>query len=225
MSNVLRLVALNGNKLECYGYSTYIDYDKEGFEGHQVGIILALVDKEENVVKNFLPDIENRDKIVEKILHDDDLVLIGTMKYFPEIDKDNKLYVVAYPYAVEGHTAYEPTENFCSIPSLTDEEIEKDVKYKVLAEALYAIDGSNRYVTDWFEIKGTERLTLHEIGNKLEEKLLSTMDDNNTIILYDEIGGDFPLTFLYDKENIKLDDLLVSLRMVRVERLIQLHEE
>lgn len=225
MSETVRLVALNGSKLECYGYSKYIDYERKGFEGHQVGVTIALMDKNQNVVKNFLPqNIENRDEVLNRILHDDDLVLTGVMKYIPEIDENIKLYAVAYPYAVEGHTVYEPTENFSMIPTLDAEEVEKGISYQVLAEALFVIPGANRYVTEWFKIDTEKSLSLYDMGNRLKEKLLSTADESGVINLYDELGDDVPL-ISFNEEDQCLDDSLISLRVVRIERFVPLNNE
>lgn len=230
MSDTVRLVALNGDKLDRYGYSKYIDYSKEGFEGHQVGIIMALTNKEGDVVRNFMPDIENRDEVIKEIIHDDNIVLIGKMVYDPEVDTDNNLYAVAYPYAVEGHSVYEPTENFSELPFLTEEEMENGTKYRVQGEALFVHKGCNRYVTDWFDIDDNRRtitleerrtITLEEIGDELQKKFWESRDENNMLVFYDEIGSEQKLYVLEDRD---LKMLMVSLRVVKIERYSRFNE-
>ena len=77
----MKLRALNGCKLDEYGYTKEIGYDNPDFHGHQIGICIGMLDTEtkdsiENMIGESYGDKEKRDSILNDIIKTEDIIKV-----------------------------------------------------------------------------------------------------------------------------------------------------
>lgn len=181
----MKLVALNKGLENKYGYCDEMEWKNDKFHGHQKGICVGIVDKvkegEEFTVnhihQNHLPnDMEGKDKLLVELVKDKNIVLVSDS--ITQLDGSNELVpreVLYLPYAVEGHSVFQPTVNFENIDNAIN------TSHHVKVELCFVIDGLNRYIV-------MDTVTHNVPIFELVDSLLDELDDLTSGYMEDEEG-------------------------------------
>ena len=218
----MKLRALNGCKLDEYGYTKEIGYDNPDFHGHQIGICIGMLDTEtkdivENMIGESYGDKEKRDSILNDIIKNEDIIKVEK-NITQLVDGQLKTRTLFYlPYAVADHTAYQPTANFSNIVAASN------VVNHTTVEILFVEDNLNRYIT--YSYDAVNISIMDEIydyfNNYSNDNLfdgLTYQEDGEEgpgyyLDFYDEAGEKFMLCF---SSLERLRDSIVSVRLLDV---------
>lgn len=222
----MKIKACNANT-ERYGYPEELEYNRPGFNGHQVGVALCVFNHktkeiEENYLSATLGDKETRDFLLGELLHEKKAVLMTEdITQFDEEQKHLIPKTIYYmPYFVMDHSRFKPTVMNDNVSGACN------VSYDIEAELLFVTnDGLCRYLTvpfktrnismfelvnDFLEYPSIEDLEV--LGIKWQEET-EEAEAGYALDFYSESGERFVLTF----RNISdLKDLLASMRMIDI---------
>ena len=227
-NNVLELVSLNQNLNPIWGFPNKISYSEDGFNGHQIGICIGILEPYKGylldspkeiisndnykVIKNCLSESikeEVKAGYLYSMLHNDDLVFIYYAYNTIDINEykdDNKLkyYIEVYlPYYVKGHSVFKHTINFESIYN-TSLNLFSNSKLEIYIEILLVKDNLNRYFTVKKEYNSNE---LKENNKKVDsiyqivQEYLNTFDYTKPIDMYSDTGKVTYINDIHSKED------------------------
>lgn len=218
----MKLRALNGCKLDEYGYTKEIGYDNPNFHGHQIGICIGMLDTEtkdivENMIGESYGDKEKRDSILNDIINNEDIIKVEK-NITQLVDGHLKTRTLFYlPYAVVDHTAYQPTANFSNIVAASN------VVNHTTVEILFVEDNLNRYITYSYDAVNISIMdeVYDYFNNYSNDNLfdgLTYQEDGEEgpgyyLDFYDEAGEKFMLCF---SSLERLRDSIVSVRLLDV---------
>ena len=210
----MKIKALNGNKTVKYGFEPELGYDNPNFHGHQIGICIGVIDNASGeIIRNALPDlpgISKHDAVLE-ILADESIIKVEEPITQYEDNKLCKRTIYYLPYAVEGHSIYEPTFNFSNIV------LASNVVNHVTLEILFVESNLNRYVVCNYD---TVNISIMDIifNTKIEDipDVVHKTDIDGIgyyLDFYNEAGNKTELCFPNWE---RLRDAIVSVRLLNI---------
>ncbi len=189
------LVSLNKNLDPKWGFPLNLKYDEKDFNGHQIGLGIAILNKNKEVSMNLLSsNIEQKlkDEYLNEIMNRKDIVLI--YRKIIAMSDNNTLeesYQLCLPYSVKDHSIFEPTNNFESILdiNLSDDEVNNKCYYDISIEILLVKHGLNRYYTISKQVRNNSDIdSMYAIVDDFIADLFSN-DKKVQVDMYDEIGN------------------------------------
>lgn len=213
----MKIKALNGDKAVKYGYEAELGYDNPRFHGHQIGICIGVIDnKTNNIVRNALPDNKPdniKDKLLRELLADESIIKVESP--ITQFEDGNLVPRTVYylPYAVEGHSIYEPTCNFANIVPASN------VVNHVTIEILFVEENLNRYITYKYDTVNVSifdeisDLEITDIPDVVYQDEDAEEGEGYYLDFYDEAGNRIDLCF-QDWERLR--DTIASIRLLDV---------
>lgn len=215
---MVELVSLNKNLNPEWGFPLSLQYNEDNFNGHQVGLGIAILNKNKEVSMNLLSsniDSELKDKYLNEMLERKDIVL--TYRKIIAMSNDGKLeksYQVCLPYSIKNHSIFEPTNNFESMLdiNLSDDEIKTGCYCDINIELLLVKHGLNRYYTISKQVRDNSEVdSMYGAIDDFIDDLFSN-DIKIQIDMYDEIGNKEMESF--DRINFK--ECINSCRVIEI---------
>lgn len=214
------------------GYTDALEYNDPRFHGHQIGVIICIIDKKSGVVEKNMLDCapDKKDEYLKEILESKQVLKVVDDICQWENDKSVSKQVFFLPYIVADHSVFKQTVNNMNVSGASN------VHYEIDVELLFVHNNLNRYMLIHFSTQNVSVMDcvhgLFDEDDTLREEManngIAYMEEEENeggewgygVDYYDEAGNREIFYYSGDWAGERLRDDLVSMRVIGIKEIV-----